>query len=95
MSTINAEIGERVHRVMWSRRITQTAMAERLELSQSSMSRKLRGERPWDADDVLAVANALDVSVDYLFFGEPDPDPVVRTGRLSTLRPRRELALAA
>ena len=82
MSRLNVEIGERVHREMWRRRITQTALAERLELSQSSISRKLRGERAWDADDLAPVAEILGVSLDYLFFGD-GPDDGSRTGSFS------------
>ena len=76
MSNINAAIGERVHRVMWKRRITQSALAEHLGMSQSAISRKLHGDRPWDADDIIHVADALGLTLDWLFFGDGEtPDP--------------------
>ena len=79
MSSLNAAIGERVHRVMWTRRIPQSVIARELGLSQSAISRKLHGDRAWDADDVLAVAELLDLSLEYLFFGD-GPEPEINTG---------------
>lgn len=75
----HAEIGEAVHRVMWRQRMTQTALADRLDITQSTLSRKLRGERPWDAHEVRLAARALGTTVSELY-GEaddngPDVDP--------------------
>ncbi|WP_369408644.1 helix-turn-helix domain-containing protein [Cellulomonas triticagri] len=66
-------IGERVHQLMWRQRVSQTALAPRIGMQQASLSRKLRGERPWFAEDLIAVAGALGVSVGFLFGEEMSP----------------------
>ena len=68
---VDAAIGERVHLWMWRTRVSQMDLAERLEMTQSSLSRKLRGISPWSASEVLRVAQVLEVSVAWVY-GEPD-----------------------
>ena len=63
-------IGERVHMLMFRGRRTQGWLAEVLGMTQAAVSRKLRGQRPWLASEVLMVAHALDVSVTDLM---PEP----------------------
>ena len=46
---VDAAIGERLHLWMWRNRINQAELAGRLEMTQSSLSRKLRGVSPWSA----------------------------------------------
>lgn len=70
MATTDEEIGQRVHQLMLERGITQTRLAVLLGSTQATVSRKLSGERPWFADELAAVADALEVSVGALF-GEP------------------------
>ncbi len=65
--TTDQIIDERVHREMWSRRMTQTRLGATLGMSQTAISKKLRGERPWYAGEVLAVATTLGVSVASLY----------------------------
>ena len=56
-------IGERVHQVMWRLKISQTEMAGKLGLDQSSVSNKLRGKRPFFARELVHVAEILNVSI--------------------------------
>ncbi|WP_367147245.1 helix-turn-helix domain-containing protein [Microbacterium proteolyticum] len=65
--SLDAEIGERVHRLIWRQRISQTAFAANLGISQSTMSKKMRGERPWYAPELQTAASVLGVTVGYLF----------------------------
>lgn len=67
--SLDAAIGERVHTLMWRHRFTQLDFAARIGVTQPTLSRKLRGDRPWAAGEIAAAAEALDVSVEYLFFG--------------------------
>ncbi|WP_425560968.1 helix-turn-helix domain-containing protein [Leucobacter iarius] len=60
-------IGERVHQLMWRAKVSQTAFAPVLGLTQSGLSPKLRGKRGWSADELRAVASYFGVSIDYLF----------------------------
>ena len=36
-------------------------------MTQAALSRKVRGERPWYAEELIAIARHFDVSVGYLF----------------------------
>ena len=60
-------IGERVHQHMLEQGMTQTRLAALLGFTQATVSRKLSGERPWFADELIAVADALGVTVGDLF----------------------------
>jgi transcriptional regulator with XRE-family HTH domain len=70
-------IGERIHQIMWRQRMTQGQLAARLGLTQTGVSRKIRGERPWFARELLQVAAALNTQVSALLPVEFDPDPPV------------------
>lgn len=63
----DAAIGLRVHLIMWERRITQLELGEAIGMDQSSLGKRLRGDRGWTPDQVVAVARALGTTVAYLF----------------------------
>jgi transcriptional regulator with XRE-family HTH domain len=44
---------------MWDRRVDQKTLAIRLGITQSAVSRKLHGERPWSVDELIKVADFL------------------------------------
>jgi hypothetical protein len=69
---VDAEIGFRVHTLMWERRITQSALGEKVGVGQSGLGRRLRGERKWTPAELRSVAQELGVTVGYLF-GEEEP----------------------
>lgn len=71
-------IGETVHLLMWNARITQTEMGRRIGLGQSHLSKKLRGEMRWYANEVAQVAQILGVTPGELFGDIP---PKRRPGR--------------
>jgi transcriptional regulator with XRE-family HTH domain len=77
MSTTDALIGERIHQIMWRQRMTQGQLAARLGLTQTGVSRKIRGERPWFARELLEVAKALNTQVSALLPSPGDFDPPV------------------
>ena len=52
-SVIRAELARR--------RIPQSAVAELLNISQASVSRRLSGEIPWDVNEIDAVAKLIGV----------------------------------
>ncbi len=64
--SIDEQIGERVHHLMWKARITQTAMAPRMGMAQSALSKKLRGAITWTARDIVAAAAILNVDAGSL-----------------------------
>lgn len=46
--------------------VSQTELARRLDLSQASVSDRLRGRTAFDINELFAVAAALNVSIDVL-----------------------------
>ncbi|MPT14053.1 MAG: XRE family transcriptional regulator [Microbacterium sp.] len=64
---MDAEVGRRVHMLMWDQQLTQTAFGARVGIDQSALAKKLRGQRGWSLDEVATVAAELGVSVSYLF----------------------------
>lgn len=87
MTNLDTEVGRAVHARMWDARITQTAVAPRLGLTQSGLSKKLRGDRPWTLDELFAAAEVLDCDVRDLL------PPRATTNRY--LQDRDDWALAA
>jgi len=72
---IDVLIGQRVHHVLWRRKIPQTELAATLGITQSTLSRRLRGESAWFAGDLVALAETLGVSVGWLFGEEETVRP--------------------
>lgn len=66
--------------LMWERRITQTALGKKVGIDQSSLAKRLRGERGWALDDIKSVAAELRVSMAYLLGETNDPSPVGPAG---------------
>ena len=62
----DAEIGRRVHQLMWDRQITQTAFARLIDMDQSSVAKRLRGKLGWNARQLRDSARALNTTVAYL-----------------------------
>jgi len=58
-------------------RVTQMAVAQLLETSQGSVSRKMLGKSPFDAEELYLLAAAWDVPVTRFM---PDPSAVRRQG---------------
>jgi transcriptional regulator with XRE-family HTH domain len=70
---MDAEVGLRVHTLMFRRKITQTALAPRVGMGQSSIAKKLRGDQKWTVAELRNIADALDTTISYLV-GETDDD---------------------
>lgn len=71
---LDAVIGENVHRLMWRARKSQTETAMALGMTQGALSRKLRGDRPWYADEIQSAATLFKREVGDLFKLLPDLD---------------------
>lgn len=61
--TFDERLGEAIHQELWRRRITQTQFAKQLGITQSALSQKTRGTRPFLAGELSLIAALLDVSV--------------------------------
>lgn len=75
MRSFDEQLGEAIHQVMWRRRITQTDLARQvLGITQSALSQKLRGKRPFYAGELVAIADALELDLnDITSRNKPGP----------------------
>lgn len=73
--SVNALVGERVHQALWRRKITQTQFAPMLGVTQSALSRKMRGERAFGVDELLDISEYLDIPITDLLPKRKDPHP--------------------
>lgn len=81
-------ISHNVRRLMDQRRVSQQELANAVGLPQSSISKRLRGAVPWDADDLEAVAIAFTVPVTELVLpqdGQEVVAPLVKVRRRTTV----------
>jgi transcriptional regulator with XRE-family HTH domain len=86
MATADQLIGERIHHLMWRKRMTQGQLAARLGLTQTGVSKKVHGERPWFAAELIAVAEALNTQVSALLPVPGEFDPPVTQESLDHTR---------
>lgn len=73
--SLDVAVGRRVHLMMWDRRITQTALGRAMNVDQSGVGRRLRGERGWSLDDLARAAAALGTTMSYLLGEDENPHP--------------------
>jgi transcriptional regulator with XRE-family HTH domain len=52
--------------------VTIESLAQSLDVSHSTMKRRLAGTHAWDGDDIARAASALGVSVDFLILGDEE-----------------------
>jgi len=83
--------GRAVHQAMWDRHITQKVMAPAIGLDQSTLSKKLRGIRPWSFKELLDVADFLKMDARDLLasmWGPGDgPNPIGGKSTVGKLAP--------
>ena len=58
--------GERLKEILDERRMTQREIAEKAEITETSISRYVSSKRVPKATEILKIANALGCSCDYL-----------------------------
>ena len=61
--TADEYVGDAVHRLVWRRRLQHQDVAEKAGISAPMFSRKLRGSARWHLDEVLRIADVLDVEL--------------------------------
>lgn len=59
--SIDEQVGERVHAAMWRQRRQQIEVAPAVGMNQSTLSRKIRGQRPWSVEEIYRIAEELGV----------------------------------
>lgn len=61
--TPDEALGRAFEQARWDSRISQTVMANKMNISQPTLSRKLKGERPWTFAEMIKAADALRIDV--------------------------------
>lgn len=69
--TTDEYVGRRINDLLWSTRVTQTQLAEALELDQSTLSKKIRGRRRWTAREIVVTSGILGVIATDILPPEP------------------------
>lgn len=75
MATIE-DFGRKVRKIMKQRGITQSWLAEKAETTEATLSRYLNGSRKPQADIAAAIAETLEISLDYLLGITGNPAPI-------------------
>lgn len=94
--TVNEQLGERVHQLMWRNGVTQAQIGSLLGCTQTAVSRKVHGDREFSISEVLLIAEYFNVPVTDLIAGitvtrqslSSHTAPVVATGCLPIQRLR-------
>ena len=74
LDNVDAEIGRRVHQLLWDRHITQIAFGELSGMDQTAVAKRLRGKLGWNATQVKRAADALHTTVAYLYGETANPE---------------------
>lgn len=64
-------MGERIAQLRRSKGLSQAALAQALGLSTSAIAMYEQGRREPSVSTIIALADALDVTIDYLLTGQP------------------------
>lgn len=77
-------VASEVRSILGRRMVSQRELARALNVSPNYMSRRIRGELPFDIEELMAIARLLDIPITELVDQEGDFDPV------SSVRARNE-----
>lgn len=61
VSPVDVAIGRQVHELLWTRGIRQEPVYTAMGISRSALTKKMRGEIRWYAEDLVIVASLLGV----------------------------------
>lgn len=77
---LDAQIGRRVHGILWDLGLRQIDFATRVGMTQSAVAKRLRGELAWRSGHLVQAAAVLGTSVAYLIGETGDLSPVANAG---------------
>jgi len=72
--TADAIVGERFALVMFRKGLSQTKLAPRLGITQTALSNKLHGKRPWTLTELMTMAAILDMRIEDVLAELPHLD---------------------
>ena len=67
------EIGDRIKKSLECKGMSQRQLADSLDMTETSISRYIRGQRIPSAQIIGRIANAIGVTTDYLITGKTEP----------------------
>jgi len=72
--TVDQIVGERFALVMFRKGLSQTRLAPHLGITQTALSHKLHGKRPWSLTELLKMAALLDMPIEEVLAELPHMD---------------------
>lgn len=70
------QLGARIHEIRTRKKLSQEKLAELADISRQSVSRVENARKKVNIESLVAIASALNVSLDELVHGtQPDPEP--------------------
>jgi hypothetical protein len=69
--SVDERIGRQVRMLMWDKRVQHRPLYTAMGVSRSALSKKLRGEIAWSADDIATAARVLGVTPNDLYDWHP------------------------
>ena len=61
-----AQIGTRVHTLMWGQRVTNTQLAKMLNIDPTAVGKKLRADQNFSVEQLAAIAGYLNTTIAFL-----------------------------
>lgn len=90
MDTTLQQVGKRLYERRKQLRMTQEELAERVGITSQTISTAELGKKAMRADTIIRVCNALNVSADYLLFGNVSPQDIsILSQKVSQLSPEQ------
>jgi transcriptional regulator with XRE-family HTH domain len=78
--TLTEQVGDRIRQARERKRLSQTALAGKVKMTQASISQIERGHRKQLKTTVLMrIAVELDTPIDYLISGDESKDQLIKT----------------
>ena len=94
MDTELLEMGRRLYAQRKKKGLTQDALAEKANVSSQTISHAELGKKAMRADTIIGVCRVLEISADYLLFGNTPPiDFFALNSKISQLSPEQHQCL--
>lgn len=81
------EVGSRIKKLIEDKELTQKEVAEKLDITEATLSRYINGQRKPTGDTLIQLSRILETTTDYILKGEKE------TSNLKTLKLNKELKL--
>ena len=79
------EIGARIQNMIEDRDTTQTALAKKIGVAQTTLNGYIKGHHKFPPDTIASIARELNINTDYIFGLTDIPDPPMRLSKSEQL----------